>query len=170
VLPIGLRSAPIIFTAVADGLQWILIQEGINHLLHYLDDYIFLASSEEEANSQKSQFISTCSRLGVPLEMSKLEGPATCLTFLGIEVDTISMQLRLPANKLSSLKLTLSHCLCLRVITKRVLQSLTGLLQFTTKVIRPGHSFMRQLHALQSVGSHPNHHIRLNGAARADIT
>ena len=90
VLPFGLRSAPIIFTAVADGLQWILIQEGITHLLHYLDDYIFVASSEEEANSQKSQFISTCSRLGVPLEMSKLEGPATCLT----------------------LKLTLSPCNC----------------------------------------------------------
>jgi len=121
---------------VADGLQWILIHEGINHLFHYLDDYIFVASSEEQANSQKSQFISTCPRLGVPLEMPKLEGPATYLTFLGIEVDTISMQLRLPANKLSNLKLTLSHCLCLRIITKRVLQSLTGLLQFATKVIR----------------------------------
>ena len=54
-LSFGLRSAPIIFTAVADGLQWILIQEGITHLLHYLDDYIFVVSSEEEAIIQKSQ-------------------------------------------------------------------------------------------------------------------
>jgi len=37
-------------------------------------------------------------------------------------------------------------------------------------VIRPGRSFLRQLYTLQSIRSHPNHHIRLNGAVRADIT
>ena len=29
-LPFGLRSAPLIFTALADGLQWILQQRGIH--------------------------------------------------------------------------------------------------------------------------------------------
>ena len=40
-LPFGLRSAPKIFSAVADGLQWILVQQGVTHLLRYLDDFIF---------------------------------------------------------------------------------------------------------------------------------
>jgi len=74
------------------------------------------------------------------------------------------------ADKLFRLKLTLSHCLSHRFVTKHLIQSLTGLLQFATKVIRPGCSFMCQLHVLQSIGSHPNHHICLNPAARADIT
>ena len=39
-LPFGLRSAPKIFTAVADALQWCLEQQGINLVDHYLDDYI----------------------------------------------------------------------------------------------------------------------------------
>ena len=39
-LPFGLRSAPKIFSAVADALQWMLFQRGISNLLHYLDDFI----------------------------------------------------------------------------------------------------------------------------------
>lgn len=168
-LPFGLRSAPKIFSAVADGLQWILTQRGISNLLHYLDDFIFVAPSVEQAVSHKFTLISSFQHLGVPLEPSKLEGPSTCLTFLGIEVDTEALMLRLPKQKLLRLKQELSHCLLRKSITKRELQSLTGSLQFATKVIRPGRSFLRQLYAMQAIGSHPAHHIRLNSAARADI-
>ena len=84
----GLQSAPKIFSAVADGLQWIPVQKGMSHLLYYLDDFILVADSMEHAITQKSIIISSFHRLGVPLELSKLEGLSTCLTFLGIEVDT----------------------------------------------------------------------------------
>ena len=33
VLPFGLRSAPIIFTAVADVLQWIFESQGVHHIM-----------------------------------------------------------------------------------------------------------------------------------------
>ena len=49
----SLRSAPEIFSAVADGLQWILTQYGITHLLHCLDDFIFVAASMDQAMRQK---------------------------------------------------------------------------------------------------------------------
>ena len=52
-LPFGLHSAPKIFLAVADGLQWILTQYGITHLLHYLDDFIFMTASMDQAMRQK---------------------------------------------------------------------------------------------------------------------
>ena len=39
VLPFGLRSAPNIFSAVADALEWILTQQGVSHSIHYLDDF-----------------------------------------------------------------------------------------------------------------------------------
>ena len=38
----------------------------------------------------------SCQNLGIPLALEKLEGPAHSLTFLGIEVDTIRMEARLP--------------------------------------------------------------------------
>ena len=41
-LPFGLRSAPKIFTAVADAAEWIARQKGVNSILHYLDDWTTL--------------------------------------------------------------------------------------------------------------------------------
>lgn len=38
--------------------------------------------------------------LCVPVAVHKMEGPATMVTFLGIEVDTVRLELRLPIDKL----------------------------------------------------------------------
>lgn len=172
VLPFGLRSAPKIFTAVADAAQWIMLSKGVENLLHYLDDFIFAANSRSAAEEMKQTLVDTWEQLGIPMEPSKLEGPETCLTFLGIEVDTEALQLRLPADKLSRVKEILQSTLGKKAVTKRDLQSLVGLLQHATQVVWPGRSFLRRLHALLAqVGADraAHHLIRLNQAARADI-
>ena len=56
-------------------------------------------------------FINTCSRLGVPLALEKVEGPTTCLTFLGITLDTSSMEIRLPEEKLLRIRSEVSRWL-----------------------------------------------------------
>ena len=88
-LPFGLRSAPKIFTAVADALEWIFHTQGVENVWHYLDDFITVGppgSSECQANI--STMVELCKRLGVPLAEEKLVDACTCLTFLGIEIDT----------------------------------------------------------------------------------
>ena len=40
-LPFDLCSAPKLFSAMADGLAWCMVCEGISHFLHYLDDFFF---------------------------------------------------------------------------------------------------------------------------------
>ena len=42
VLPFGLRSAPKIFNAMVDALQWIIRSQGIKRVFHYLDGYIIV--------------------------------------------------------------------------------------------------------------------------------
>ena len=168
-LPFGLRSAPKIFSAVADALQWILVQRGVNYLLHYLDDFIFVSKSSDEAKRKMGTLVSTFASLGVPLEPTKLEGPANCMTFLGIELDTATLQLRLPNDKLQRLKEALATAQSKKCMSKQNLQSLTGLLQHAVKVVRPGRPFLHRLYALQQVGARPSHHIRLNTATRGDI-
>jgi len=39
-LPSGLRSAPLIFTAVADALRWVMQKRGVSYVDHYIDDFI----------------------------------------------------------------------------------------------------------------------------------
>lgn len=112
-LPFGLCSAPKIFFAVADGFQWILLQKSITHLLHYLDDFILVAASMDQARIQKFTLISNFHCLEVPLEPSKLEGPATCLTFFSIQVNTETLSLHLSEeNQLNKNYLTVSSTSC----------------------------------------------------------
>ena len=130
---------------------------------------IFVANNPIEAETYKRILVHTWANLGVPLKLSKLEGPSTCLTFLGIEIDTIAMQAHLPPEKLSGLKRELRSAIDRKTMVKRDLQRLTGLLQFATRVVKPGRPFLRRLYALQDIGHHPTHNIRLNVAARADL-
>ena len=69
-LPIGLRSAPKIFTAVADALEWVARQRGVPEIDHYLDDFITLGP-HATADCQKNLdiIIQTCTDLGIPLEL-----------------------------------------------------------------------------------------------------
>ena len=97
-LPFGLRSAPIIFTAVADGA---MICSGILHLAHYLDDFIFWAPDAGSCQFCLSVAVDLAGRLGLPVEPSKVEGPST---FLGIKSDTVARELCLPEEKLLHLK------------------------------------------------------------------
>ena len=100
-LPFGLRSAPKIFNAVADGLEWYLRSSGIRHIAHYLDDFIVIGQPRSsECADALATLDGVCSRLGIPLAQHKRDGPTTCLTFLGIEVDTEAAELRLPQDKL----------------------------------------------------------------------
>ena len=73
-----------------------------------------------------------------PVASEKIEGPATTLTYLGIEMDTVNMQLRLPQDKLDRVKAVVDQWLVRRKAGKKCdLQSLAGLLQHAAKVVRP---------------------------------
>jgi len=109
VLPFVLRSAPLIFTAVADAIEWIIRQQGVRDMSHYVDDFIFFgAPHTQECAVAMGIGLRTLDILGAPVEPGKSEGPSTTLTVLGIEVDTNLMQLRLPDDKLKCLRQSVS--------------------------------------------------------------
>ena len=104
-LPFGLRSAPFIFNTFASTIKYILKNNyNIEHTIHYLDDY-FIVGPPELPTCRKAvnTMLTVCKDLGVPVAMEKLEGPATNITFLGISINTTSMTLSLPPEKLAEL-------------------------------------------------------------------
>ncbi len=73
--------------------------------IHYLDDFlIFGASDSPQCGESLSKALARCDWLGVPISPTKTEGPATKLVFLGIEIDSVSMTIRLPPEKFSRLR------------------------------------------------------------------
>ena len=99
-LPFGLRSAPKIFTAVVDALEWCAREQKVSKIYHYLDDLIIGPPESDQCQKDLSTLESLCTTLGVPLAAHKREGPTTCLTFQGIKMDSQAGILRLPADKL----------------------------------------------------------------------
>lgn len=177
-LPFGLRSAPKIFSAVADGLLWILHSKGAKLSLHYLDDFLLLGPPDSPVCAEALHiFQALCEELGVPIAEEKTEGPSTTLTFLGIEIDTASLQLRLPQDKLHKLMVLLGQWMQgspnlspRRSGTKRDLLSLIGLLNHAASVVQPGRTFLRSLIDASTSVRALDHHVHLSARARADVT
>ena len=174
-LPFGLRSAPKLFNAVADALEWCIRQEGVEYLHHYLDDFIIIGSpNSDQCNTDLQSLKRVCAILGVPLAAHKEEGPTTCLTFLGIEIDSHAGSLRLPPEKLQRLKSVLQEWGDRKACTRKELESLIGHLNHACKVVRPGRTFLRRMiDLLTATGASstrcPHHHIRLNREFRSDL-
>ena len=166
----GSRSSPFIFNTFAVALAWIVLNIGrLWFLIHYLDDFFFANLTREGCRRDMDVFLAICRELGVPIAEDKTDGPATTITYLGIEIDTVAMTIRLPAEKLEKVKLLMKEWAGRRKCTKRELLALIGFLAFVCKVVKPGRIFLRRLIDLSTVVSSLNHYIYLNNEARADI-
>ena len=167
-LPFGLRSAPKIFSAVADFIAWALFSKGIHLQLHYLDDFLFLAPSGSQAGEATRQIaLSTLRALGIPVATHKTEGPTTILTFLGILINTHTFELKLPDDKIQRTQQLLVDWSKKRACTRRELESLLGYLSHAAIVTPQGRTFLRSLFSLLSLTHAPHHHVRLNLGATA---
>ena len=143
---------------------------GVSNSVHYLDDFLFWGPARSSACGEAlTVATSLFARLGLPTAPSKTVGPVTCLTFLGIEIDSCSQQLRLPAAKLNRLRATLGQWSRKRSASKHELQVLLGLLGHAATVVRPGRTFTRQLIELSKRPRRPSHKVRLNVECRADL-
>ena len=98
-------------------------------------------------------------------------GPSTTLFFLGIEIDTVAQQLRMPAGKLVCIKCTLQYWSQIHVInpTKQQLQSLIRLLNHTASVVPPGCTFMQEIISNMKSPAHLEQQTCLMSGAKADI-
>ena len=127
-LPFGLRSSPFHFASIADAIEWIMKHRFlIPYLIHYLDDY-FLAGPANSSLCKHCMdiFIVACNYLGMPLSSNKLVGPTTTLVYLGIAIDSVKKESRLPLDKYCE-RLELSHNWHAgEKSTKQELQSLIG--------------------------------------------
>lgn len=144
-LPFGLKSSCRQWEVYATALHYFIVRYiGIGYVIHYVDDFLFVEKSVSAARAHLAGVVSLCTALGVPLA-DKTEGPATQLPFLGIELDTVAMTARLSADKLQRLHVLLHDWGERATASVTELQSLTGVLNWVCKVVRPGRSFLRRI-------------------------
>ena len=176
VLPFGLRSSGVRWELYAAALHHFFLHHlGIRLVIHYVDDFLFVVAGLQRAQKALDGAVALCEHLDIPLSLKKREGPTTCLTFLGIELDTMAMEARLGAPRMAELQqLLLVWSDAKHECTLRELQSLTGKLNFACGVVRRGRAYLRRLidmqHAFKATaGTTMSTRHHLSHAAREDV-
>lgn len=110
-----------------------------------LDDFLIIAQDATQCQTNLQTMLQVSAELGFPIKQEKVEGPSSTLIFLGIELDSMEMQMRLPSLKLDRLKQTIAEWTRKRAARKREVLSLIGQLAHACKVVAPGRTFLRRL-------------------------
>ena len=163
----GLRSASVMCQSTTSAITFIEREKGYS-VTNYIDDF----GGAEIAPLAPAAFASlqrTINVLGLEEAPEKAIPPSTCMTWLGIEFDTVEMVRRVPSFRLEEISNLVAQWLMKRKATKRELQSLVGKLVFVSACVPPGRLFVsRLLESLRKLRC--NHHrCRLSRDFRRDL-
>ena len=160
-LSMGSRSSPYNFDTIGQAVEFIC---RVNYLVeiieHLLDDFITVKPSDSPPIVlQVIKFV--FQKLGIPLAEDKVFGPTTCLDFLGITLDTLLMEARLPQDKVEKFRALIATFTTCKKCTKRELLSLVGSFSFACKVIVPGRTFLSRMIRLSCTVKELHYHVYL---------
>ncbi len=145
VLPFGLSLSPRVFTKVVEGALTPLREVGVR-ILNYLDDWLILAQSREQLGDHRDLVIRHLSQLGLRVnwEKSKLS-PVQRISFLGVELDSVSMTARLTEERAQAVLNCLSSFRGRNVVPLKQFQRLLGHMASAAAVTPLGLLHMRPL-------------------------
>lgn len=169
-LMFGARLSPAIFNELTQAVCRIMKSKGVNGIVAYLDDFLIISKTKDECHKQMHCLMETLRYLGFAINYSKVMGPAQCLTFLGIELDTVTCSVRLPEDKLSKFISEVKLMHSSKSTSKRELQSLAGKLSWASQVISGGRPHLRRILDQINRLIKPSHRTRITADMRADLS
>ena len=144
-LPFGLASAPRVFTKLMKPVVGLLRQLGIR-LIVYLDDMLIMAQSQDVALQHASTALDLLQGLGFMINyMKSVLVPSTQMEFLGFVVDSLTLSLALPRDKIRKVRKECQTLLDSPLVTVRQLAKLLGHLTSTIQAVFPGPLHFRHL-------------------------
>ncbi len=141
----SLRLLSRVFTKVVEGALAPLREVGVR-ILNYLDDWLILAQSRGQLCGHRDLVLRHLSQLGLRVnwEKSKLS-PAQRISFLGVELDSVSMTARLTEERAQSVLNCLSSFGGRTVVPLKQFQRLLGHMASAAAVTPLGLLHMRPL-------------------------
>lgn len=169
-LVFGNRSSPKIFDALSVAICWILEHNyNIKNILHLLDDFLTIDPPDSMPDRTMAILTMLFNKLGIPLSTNKSAGPTNVLEYLGIILDSLKMEARLPLEKIHRIADIIGSFQNKKSCTKQELLSLLGHLNFASRVIYPGRAFVSYLIRLSTTVKDLHHHVKLSNECRLDL-
>lgn len=158
-------------SALADGQAWALYCVGVSNCIHYLDNCLFWGPPASPAcKASLSIAGNLLERLGLSTAQENTFGLSTQLIFLGIEIDSVQQQLRLPSEKLSRLQVMLAKWAGKCNASKHELHAPLSYRSHAATVVRPDRAFLRCLIDKAKKPRLSSQTVWLNLDCRADLT
>ena len=168
-MPMGARSSCNLFELFSTGLEFISKKANINYIIHYLDDFMIVGRSHKYCMDDLNKFLNICIELNVPIAPEKTVLPSQVIQFLGIEIDSIKQEVRLPMDKIVKCRNEIKFIIGKDKCSLKELQSIMGLLNFACSVIMPGRAFIESIRILTKGLKKQHHKRRLTKQAKLDL-
>ena len=167
-LPFGSKLAPGIFHRISQAIRRMMSRRGFT-IVAYLDDFFICEETKSRCALALRILIALLRKLGFCISWTKVFDPCQQIVFLGVEIDSTVLELRLPETKLEELKAELSDFELHKRVTKKQLQSLAGKLNWASAVVRGGRVFLRRIINGIMRLKRDWHKLRLSGDIQLDI-
>ena len=173
-LPFGMFLSPLIFSKLMDVIAAFLRQRAIS-VFPYLDDWLIKNLIHNRLITQTKICIQTIQSLGFLPNLKKSDlFPALKFTFIGMEFLTQQNLVRVPADRVQNLILTIKKIMSAKHVSARTFLSLLGKLSAAADLVLLGRLHLRPLQmCLLSVWKPHilplNHPISINGMIRSHL-
>ena len=144
-LPFGLSSAPWVFTKTTRPIAAALRELGLR-LIIYIDDILIMAESPELLKDQIMGMVFLLENLGFVVNHTKSQfEPTQEIEFLGFTINSCTMELKLPGEKIKKIKSEARKILACNHVTALMLSRLLGKMTAATQAIKMAPLFTRNL-------------------------
>ena len=170
-LPFGCSISPSTFERFTTFLEHCVkshLSSGL--LIHYLDDFLGGDKTKSSCIQLMRIFESIMHQLNVPMAPDKTEGPSEVLVFLGLELDSNEMVVRIPVDKIKEVIAKIQAIVGKDKAKVKEIQSLIGSLNFCCRAIVAGRPFCRRLINSICGLTKPFHYVRIKKSVRLDLS
>ena len=167
-LSFGTRMAAFLFNRITDSVTRYVRASGFM-CFNYLDDFLTMGRSFEECQKAQLFLHKVLLSLGFYIAYKKVLSPSKVQVYLGIELDSVAMELRLPRDKLGKLHSELGFFAGRRRATKKQLQRLCGVLAHCSTLVRGGRTFSHRVISMLSAFKGGKKYITLSTGFFKDL-
>ena len=144
-IPFGIRWGSMCCQRMTNGISHIMQEVHHHDVLPYIDDFIGVEPSKEAAEAAFSHMQELMCELGVEEATAKALSARTCIIWIGLEFDSVAMELRMPKHKIDDTIALLRQWSHASRATLSQLRKLLGKLFHLGQASRPVRLFLNRM-------------------------
>lgn len=166
----GLKIAPEVFTRFTRAILRMMHRAGFHDIMAYLDEF-FLTGTLTRITEAMDFLLHLLEDLGFYVKYSKLIQPAPVVKFLGFVLDSTTMRILVPEDKLKDISALIHQALVSVWLPLKFWESLVGKMNFIAKAVYGARTFLRRvLDLVNVIKRHKKRGASVSPQAKKDLT